>query len=124
MMNKILTLAGLFFLSLPGLCATELELNKVRLPEAISLVYSDVLKVPFMLDPQLVNDERMVTFKITPDVDERAFITRYFQNMNIRIYTQKALIIYRRLRLRSRLSRARHGFIRQSIARCPTCRIS
>ncbi|ASN85710.1 Putative secretin [Pectobacterium versatile] len=91
MMNKILTLAGLFFLSLPGLCATELELNKVRLPEAISLVYSDVLKVPFMLDPQLVNDERMVTFKITPDVDERAFITRYFQNMNIRIYTQKGI---------------------------------
>ncbi len=27
--------------------------------EAISLIYSEVLKVPYMLDPQLVNDERM-----------------------------------------------------------------
>ncbi|MDD8354627.1 hypothetical protein LAW75_25675, partial [Escherichia coli] len=39
---------------------SELELNKVKLPEAISLIYSEVLKVPYMLDPQLVNDERMI----------------------------------------------------------------
>lgn len=70
---------------------SELELNKVKLPEAIFLVYSEVLKVPFMLDLQLVNDERMITFRLTPDIDEREFITRYLDNMNIRIYTKKGV---------------------------------
>ncbi|STF01505.1 phage-related secreted protein [Escherichia coli] len=44
-----------------------------------------------MLDPQLVNDERMITFRLTPDIDEREFVTRYLGNMNIRIWTKKGV---------------------------------
>ncbi|HAD5775468.1 TPA_asm: type II secretion system protein GspD [Salmonella enterica subsp. enterica serovar Typhi str. CT18] len=43
------------------------------------------------LDPQLVNDERMITFRLTPDIDEREFVTRYLGNMNIRIWTKKGV---------------------------------
>ncbi|HIG9168072.1 hypothetical protein RAG77_04105 [Klebsiella pneumoniae] len=75
----------------PLFAGSELELNKVKLPEAISLIYSEVLKVPYMLDPQLVNDERMITFRLTPDIDEREFVTRYLGNMNIRIWTKKGV---------------------------------
>ncbi|WP_074389544.1 zonular occludens toxin domain-containing protein [Escherichia coli] len=67
------------------------KIYKSNLPEAISLIYSEVLKVPYMLDPQLVNDERMITFRLTPDIDEREFVTRYLGNMNIRIWTKKGV---------------------------------
>jgi type II secretory pathway component GspD/PulD (secretin) len=69
-MKKILLALTLLFSSC-AFAGSELELNKVKLPEAISLIYSEVLKVPYMLDPQLVNDERMITFRLTPDIDER-----------------------------------------------------
>lgn len=87
-MKKILLALTLLFSSC-AFAGSELELNKVKLPEAISLIYSEVLKVPYMLDPQLVNDERMITFRLTPDIDEREFVTRYLGNMNIRIWTKK-----------------------------------
>ncbi|HDL7883079.1 TPA: hypothetical protein PXP66_003531 [Yersinia enterocolitica] len=89
-MKKILLALMLLFSSC-AFAGSELELNKVKLPEAISLIYSEVLKVPYMLDPQLVNDERMITFRLTPDIDEREFVTRYLGNMNIRIWTKKGV---------------------------------
>lgn len=89
-MKKILLALTLLFSSC-AFAGSELELNKVKLPEAISLIYSEVLKVPYMLDPQLVNDERMITFRLTPDLDEREFVTRYLGNMNIRIWTKKGV---------------------------------
>lgn len=52
-MKKILLALTLLFSSC-AFAGSELELNKVKLPEAISLIYSEVLKVPYMLDPQLV----------------------------------------------------------------------
>ncbi len=73
-MKKSLLALTLLFSSC-AFAGSELELNKVKLPEAISLIYSEVLKVPYMLDPQLVNDERMITFRLTPDIDEREFVT-------------------------------------------------
>lgn len=86
-----LTLRTTELFSSCAFAGSELELNKVKLPEAISLIYSEVLKVPYMLDPQLVNDERMITFRLTPDIDEREFVTRYLGNMNIRIWTKKGV---------------------------------
>lgn len=75
-MKKILLALTLLFSSC-AFAGSELELNKVKLPEAISLIYSEVLKVPYMLDPQLVNDERMITFRLTPDIDERESDSRF-----------------------------------------------
>ncbi|EPZ8355134.1 type II secretion system protein GspD [Lelliottia nimipressuralis] len=70
---------------------TELEIKKLALPEAISLIYSEVLKVPYMVAPELADDSRVVSFKMTTDVNEREFIERYFGNMNIKIYTKKGI---------------------------------
>ena len=33
----------------------------------------------------------MITFRLTPDIDEREFVTRYLGNMNIRIWTKKGV---------------------------------
>lgn len=81
----------LLFVSFSSFAGTELEIKKLALPEAISLIYSEVLKVPYMVAPELADDNRVVSFKMTTDVNEREFIERYFGNMNIKIYTKKGI---------------------------------
>lgn len=90
---KKLIIALLFSCSIFNCFAkgTDFELRGVPLPEAIGLLYGEVFKQPFMLAPELINDERKVYFHITPDIDERAFINRYFSNMNIRIWPKNGV---------------------------------
>ncbi|EIF7653218.1 type II secretion system protein GspD [Salmonella enterica] len=88
---KILYYAFIILISFNSIAETELEIKKLALPEAISLIYTEVFKVPYMIAPELANDSRLVSFKITKDVDEREFIERYFGNMNIKIYTKKGI---------------------------------
>lgn len=71
--------------------SSELEVKKIPLPEAISLIYSELFNVPYMLSPELANDARLVSFKLTNGVNEREFIERYFVNMNIKISTKKGV---------------------------------
>ena len=87
---KKLLIALLF----PGLCSAKgvsFELDAVKLPEAVKLIYSQVFDRPFMLSPELVKDERLLSFRITPDVDERDFFIRYFKNMNIAVTTKNGV---------------------------------
>ncbi|EEJ7177460.1 type II secretion system protein GspD [Salmonella enterica subsp. enterica] len=88
---KILYCAFIILISFNSIAETELEIKKLALPEAISLIYTEVFKVPYMIAPELANDSRLVSFKMTKDVDEREFIERYFGNMNIKIYTKKGI---------------------------------
>lgn len=67
------------------------ELQAVPLPQALSLLYGQVFERPFMLAPELAEDKRVVTFRITPDIDERAFIKRYLGNMNIAIHNKQGI---------------------------------
>ncbi|WP_370611729.1 type II secretion system protein GspD [Citrobacter meridianamericanus] len=69
----------------------SLELNRVALPEAINLIYSEVFSRPYMLAPELANDSRVVSLRITPEIDERAFIERYFGNLNIKIHSKNGI---------------------------------
>lgn len=88
-MKKIIMILAVW-LFVRGACAKgiEFELNRVELPEAINLIYNHMFTQPYMLSPELADDKRIVSFKITADTDERAFIKRYFDNMNIRISTR------------------------------------
>lgn len=88
---KILYCTFIILISFNSIAETELEIKKLALPEAISLIYTEVFKVPYMIAPELANDSRLVSFKMTKDVDEREFIERYFGNMNIKIYTKKGI---------------------------------
>lgn len=91
-MRKMITAALLYLLSLNTYAKNiDFELRGVPLPEAVGLLYSEVFNRPFMLSPELINDERKVYFHITPDIDEKAFITRYFSNMNIRIWQKNGV---------------------------------
>lgn len=88
---RILVCVFIILISFNSIAETELEIKKLALPEAISLIYTEVFKVPYMVSPELANDSRLVSFKMTKDVDEREFIERYFGNMNIKIYTKKGI---------------------------------
>lgn len=81
---SILTVCLLFS---TGLFAkgTDLEVKKLPLPDAISLVWGTVFEAPYMLAPELAEDARLFSLKLTPNQDERAFILRYLANMNIKV---------------------------------------
>lgn len=87
---KILSLLTL----LPFLClaqGTEFELSKTPLPDAISLFYGNVMQKPFMLSPELANDDRLVSFHLFPQNDAMEFFERYLSNMNIKIYNKNGV---------------------------------
>ncbi|AID26963.1 secretin [Salmonella bongori] len=90
-MNKYL-LVLLFFLSFRVMSqGVTLELNRVTLPEFIHMLYSDVFNRPYMLSPELAGDTRILSLRITPDVDEMEFIERYFGNLGIKIFTRDGI---------------------------------
>ncbi|OOF56093.1 hypothetical protein BKK56_03660 [Rodentibacter genomosp. 2] len=69
----------------------DFKLDAVPLSKAIAMIYDDVLQKPYMLDPALVNDDRLVSFKTTSAQDFEQFTKRYFTNMNIRISTKNGV---------------------------------
>lgn len=79
----------IFFASFNSLAkGVDFELDRVELPVAINILYSEIFTQPYMISPELANDSRLVTFKITSNINARKFIERYFQNMNIAIYVK------------------------------------
>lgn len=91
MKRVFLLLITLFFLRNALANGVDLELNRIKLPDAISMIYSEVFKRPYMLSPELADDPRLLTFRISHDIDERAFIERYFSNMNIKIWDKNGI---------------------------------
>lgn len=90
----LLTLMMLLMLSLSAPTnakGTDFDVKRMPLSDAISLLWGEVLQSPFMLAPELAADARLVTLHISPSNDEREFITRYLDNMHIKIYTKKGV---------------------------------
>ncbi|SPW34110.1 Pullulanase secretion envelope pulD [Edwardsiella tarda] len=86
----------IFFMALlstaPAFSAgTELDINRMSLSDAVALLWTQVLNKPFMMAPELVNDSRLITMHISPEIDEREFITRYLNNMNIKISSKNGV---------------------------------
>lgn len=69
----------------------DFKLEAVPLPKAISMIYDDVLEKPYMLDPKLAGDTRLISFHTTEKQDFNQFIKRYFENMNIKIHDKKGV---------------------------------
>ncbi|BEM04250.1 secretin [Serratia marcescens] len=90
-MKKLMIGAALLWSGFTMAKGVSLELNAVPLPQALNMIYVQVFDKPFMLDPELAKSDKVVTFRITPDIDERAFIKRYLGNMNIAIYNKQGI---------------------------------
>lgn len=90
-MKKLLMISAMFWSGFVSAKGVSFELNAVPLPQALNMIYVQVFDMPFMLDPELAKSDKVVTFRITPDIDERAFIKRYLGNMNIAIYNKQGI---------------------------------
>ena len=83
------------FLFLPALCSAvnvDFKLEDVPLPKAVGMIYGEVLNKPYMLDPKLAKDERLLNFKATEKQDFEEFVNRYFGNMNIKTYDKNGVV--------------------------------
>lgn len=87
----LLVMVMVLFLRHAVASGVDLEMNRVKLPDAIAILYSEVFKRPYMLSPDLAEDSRLLTFRISQNIDERAFIERYFSNMNIKIWDKNGI---------------------------------
>ncbi|HDL1283988.1 TPA: type II secretion system protein GspD [Mannheimia haemolytica] len=70
----------------------DFKLEAVPLPKAISIIYDEVLQKPYMLDPKLSNDSRVISFHTTEQQNFEQFIQRYFSNMNISVSEKKGVV--------------------------------
>lgn len=87
-MRKYLFLFALLFCANSFAGKVLFELDRVKLPTAINMIYLDLFNKPYMLSPELVSDDRLVSFRITDNIDSYEFVRRYINNMNIRISTK------------------------------------
>ncbi|MEV9547888.1 type II secretion system protein GspD [Salmonella enterica subsp. enterica] len=87
----LLALLMLLFARAASAKGTDFDVKRMPLSDAISLLWGGVLHTPFMLAPELAADSRLVTLHIAPDNDERQFITRYLDNMHIRVYNRQGV---------------------------------
>lgn len=70
----------------------DFKLEAVPFPKAISMIYDEVLEKPYMLDPKLANDPRVISFHTTEKQDFNEFIKRYFENMNVKVYEKNGVV--------------------------------
>ena len=70
----------------------DFKLEAVPLPKAVGMIYDEVLEKPYMLDPKLAADTRLISFHTTENQDFNQFITRYFDNMNIKVYEKNGVV--------------------------------
>lgn len=70
----------------------DFKLEAVPLPKAVGMIYDEVLEKPYMLDPKLAADTRLISFHTKEDQDFNQFITRYFENMNIKTYEKNGVV--------------------------------
>lgn len=73
--------------------ATNIDLSITDSPlnDVITLVYSDILKKPFMLDPAIVEKSQKVTFYFTKNQDFEKTFNSYLTNLGYEIKTKSGV---------------------------------
>jgi len=90
--RNILCLFSLFVLGYAQAKNVDFKLESVPLPKAVGMIYDEVLEKPYMLDPKLAADTRLISFHTTENQDFNQFITRYFENMNVKVYEKNGVV--------------------------------
>ena len=100
-MKKLLITAGfkmkyiaplLFVFSFPAFSkGVDFSLDGVTIPKSVSFIYTKVFNKPFMIAPEIIEDNRLVSFHITPELDEKQFYTRYLNNMGVGVSSKNGV---------------------------------
>lgn len=69
--------------------ADEFKLEETKLSKGISIIYEEVLKKPYMVDPKILEMNERITFYLSDGVEDKYdFFIRYFDNMNIKVFSK------------------------------------
>lgn len=71
--------------------ADVFKLEETPIKKAIPLIYEEVLKRPYMVDPYILEMKENITFYLNDDVDKNEFFKRYFENINIKIFSKNGV---------------------------------
>lgn len=88
---KKIVLSMLLALSSPCFAAgsgVDFELRSVALPDALSVFYTQILKRPFRLSPDVVAMPEKISFRLMPEQDARAFLVDYMADIGVAVKTK------------------------------------
>lgn len=71
--------------------ADTFKLEHTPLNKAIGIIYEEVLNRPYMVDPNILERKENVSFYFNDSVDKEEFFKRYFENMNIKVFSKKGV---------------------------------
>ncbi|MDE4002585.1 type II secretion system protein GspD [Glaesserella parasuis] len=89
MVRKIMFSMVFFVSSLVNADVFKLEQTEIK--KAIPIIYEEVLKKPYMVDPIILEMNEKISFFINDDVNKSEFFNRYFDNMNIKVYSKNGV---------------------------------
>lgn len=108
---KLLYIIIMLFMIPPAFSkGVMLNLSGLTLNDAITLFYTEVVRKPFMVSPELITDKRQVNFNITPDMDEYSFMIRYLQNAGVSV-TRKHGVDYFYLQEKTVYEAPKYSFV-------------
>lgn len=95
-MIKFLT-ACLSFFMFTGLANAQVKespaafnFTQVNVSQVINLIYSEVLKSDYVIDPEVLNDQRMVSFRLQKSVGSvKAFTSSFLKSLGYSVHTVK-----------------------------------
>ncbi|MDE9447964.1 type II secretion system protein GspD [Xenorhabdus bovienii] len=88
---KLIT-ASLLLLTAPAFSkGVDFSLDGVTIPKSVSFIYTKVFNKPFMIAPEIIEDSRLVSFHITPELDEKQFYIRYLNNMGVGVSSKNGV---------------------------------
>lgn len=67
------------------------SIKEMPFKEAISIIYEDVLKRSYMIDPAILERKEKISFSIRDGVDKYEFFKRYLGNFNVKIYNKNGV---------------------------------
>lgn len=83
-----------FFVDAAG-SGVDFELKSTPVPDALSVFYTQILKTPFRLSPDVVAmTNKNVSFHLTPEQDARKFFIDYMADIGVRSKTKNGVDFY------------------------------
>ncbi|WP_233960941.1 type II secretion system protein GspD [Pectobacterium versatile] len=63
----------------------DFELKSVAVPDALSVFYTQILKKPFRLSPDVVAMQEKISFRLMPEQDARQFLIDYMSDIGVSV---------------------------------------
>lgn len=71
----------------PTMPDSAFELSRVRIADAVEVMYTQVLKTPYLIQPDVVGDERLVSFRFATGASPRSEVSRFMSLLGLSVRT-------------------------------------